>query len=170
MTNESASEFIPIRREPVDIAVLIELTIEVLRLQARALDVTLQLHVNDNVPEVVHVDPDKVAWVIANLVGSSMRHVRKGTQVMPGGAVHIDVDYNATRSILSIAVRDDGPGIAPDRLKGLLNPGMRSRPGGALALLLVQDIAAAHGGRIEIESSTDRFEHFTTVRFLMTAR
>ena len=73
-------------------------------------------------------------------------------------------------SELTIDVRDDGSGIPLDKLKGLFNRGARSHPGAALALLLVEDIAAAHGGGIEIESNTDRVAHFTKVRLTIPAR
>jgi signal transduction histidine kinase len=42
-------------------------------------------------------------------------------------------------------------------------------PGAALALLLVDDIAAAHGGSLQIESQAERSQHFTTVRFTIPA-
>jgi len=43
-------------------------------------------------------------------------------------------------------------------------------PGGALGLLLVQDIAVAHGGSLTIESRTERDDPFTGVAFTIPAR
>ena len=170
MLREQVAESIPLRREPVDVGVLIELTMEVMHLQARARDVTLKVRVADEVPALMQLDGDKVAWAVANLVGTALRHVRRGTQGVPGGSIDVEVRYDSGRDELIIDVRDDGPGIPLDRLKKLLNRGARSHPGPALALLLVEDIAAAHGGGIEIESNTDRFEHFTNVRIKIPAR
>jgi signal transduction histidine kinase len=70
---------------------------------------------------------------------------------------------------MSISVHDNGPGIPPDRLKMLLKR-TGWRPGAALALLLVEDIATAHGGGIELESKADRSEHFTTIRLTIPVR
>jgi signal transduction histidine kinase len=170
MPTEQSAESIPLRREPVDIGMLLELTMEVMHLQARTLDVTLTVRAADDVPATLHLDRNKVAWAVANLVGTSLRHVRRGTQSMPGGSIDVDVTYDAVRSELVIEVRDNGPGIPLEKLKGLLSRGRQSHPGAALALLLIEDIAVAHGGRIEIASDTDPFKHFTKVRLAIPAR
>jgi signal transduction histidine kinase len=157
MSKTQIVESIPLRRGPVDVGVLVELTTEMMRRQARERGVALTIHIDDNVPDVVHLDRDKVAWAVTNLMGSALRHVHT-----PGGSINIDVSYDAARSTLSIAVRDDGPGIPPYSLGRLLNR-TAWHPGAALALLLVEDIAVAHGGGLEIESETGSV-HFTTVR------
>jgi hypothetical protein len=41
------------------------------------------------------------------------------------------------------------------------------RAGGGLALVLLEDVVAAHGGRVEIESSTGEHDHGTTVRLVL---
>jgi two-component system, sporulation sensor kinase E len=162
-------ESIPLRRGPVDLGVLLELTLEALHLQARVLNVTLKVRIVDDVPAPLQIDGDKVAWAVANLVGTALRHVRRGTQRTQGGTIDVDARYDSTRSELVINVRDDGQGIPPERLVKLLNRGTRSHPGQALALLLVEDIAAAHGGGIEVESNADRVGHFTNVRLTIPA-
>jgi signal transduction histidine kinase len=159
MLKEPAVESIPIRRESVDVGVLLELTTEVMERQARALGVTFAIRIDDDVPDAARLDRDKVAWAITSLVGSALRHVRK-----PGGSVGVHVGYDGARPSLSIAVRDDGPGISSERLDRLLHRGAW-QPGGALALLLVDDIARAHGGGVKIESRTGGSDHFTVVSF-----
>lgn len=115
--NDHAAESIPLRRAPVDVGVLLGLTMEVMYLQARTLDVTLKVRVDDDVPSPLHLDGDKLAWAIASLVGTALRHVRRGTQLMPGGSIDVNVRYDQDRGELTIDVRDDGPGISLDRLK-----------------------------------------------------
>lgn len=156
---EKSAESIPLHRQPVDAGVLVELTTEVMQLQARNFGVTLTIRVDDSVPEVLELDRDKVAWAITSLVGSALRHVRT-----PGGAIVLHVSYDAPRSTLLISVRDDGPGIPPDRLKRLLQRA-DFHAGSALGLLLVEDIAVAHGGRLAVDSRADRLDHFTQVSF-----
>jgi two-component system phosphate regulon sensor histidine kinase PhoR len=158
-SDEPSAESIPLHRQPVDVAVLVELTTEVMQLQARKLGVTLTIRVDDNVPDVLKLDRDKVAWAITNLVGSALRHVRT-----PGGAIVVHVGYDAERATLQVSVRDDGPGIPPDRLKRLLERAIW-HPGSALGLLLVEDIAVAHGGGLVVDSSADRVDHFMQVSF-----
>jgi len=129
----------------------------------RAQGVTLTITIDDDVPDTIYLDRDKVGWVITSLVGSALRHVRT-----PGGTIDIAVRYDRARSMLSILVRDDGPGIPGDRLNKLLTRG-GWRPGAALALLLVEDIAQAHDGHVQVESRTGSADHFTAVRFTIEA-
>jgi signal transduction histidine kinase len=157
MFKEQATESIPIHRKSVDVAVLVALTTDVMERQARALGIAMTVLIDENVPDTASLDRDKVAWAITSLVGSALRHARK-----PGGSVVVQVAYDPARWALCISVRDDGPGIPPDRLARLLDR-TPWHPGGALALLLVEDIARAHGGTMKIESRTDGSNHFTAV-------
>jgi signal transduction histidine kinase len=135
--------------------------------QARSLDVSLTLAIDDAVPQSIVVDPDKIAWTMTALVGNALRFVRRGTRTMPGGTivVHAAADRATPRMILE--VRDDGPGIPDDVLGRLLSrqPGQLHAPG--LALKLAQDIAEAHGGLLQIDSRTDADRSGTTVRLTL---
>ncbi|HUK36044.1 MAG TPA: HAMP domain-containing sensor histidine kinase [Vicinamibacterales bacterium] len=157
MTATLVHECIPLRREVVDVGVLIELTTEVMHRQAVAHGVTLRVHVDDAVPQALPLDRDKFAWVVTSLVGSALRHVRPRD-----GVISVDVHWDGARSELSMAVCDNGPGIPREHLGRLLNRGPW-RPGAALALTLIAEIAAAHGGSMAIESQTDPRDHFTRV-------
>ena len=164
MPNDLQAESIPLRRQTVDVGVLLELSTEVMQRQAKALGISLTLHIDDEVPDTVRLDRDKIAWAITSLVGSALRHVRA-----PGGSVKVSVSRDAEGSGLVITVHDDGPGIPADRMNRLLHRDSW-RPGAALALLLVEDIAVAHGGEIVVESQTGPSAHFTTVRFTIPTR
>lgn len=61
-----------------------------------------------------------------------------------------------TDSGLELRVDDDGPGIPPDVADTLLERGMRldeSEPGHGIGLAVVRDLAASHGGAVQIEAS-----------------
>jgi signal transduction histidine kinase len=145
----------------VNLAVLLALTTEVMQRQAAAVGIKLTVRIDDNVPDTALLDRDKVAWAITSLVGSALRHVRA-----PGGTIDVHASYDVEHTTIAVAVLDDGPGIPSDRLKKLLNR-EGWHPGVALALLLVEDIAAAHGGRLQIDSQTERATHFTNVQFTL---
>jgi two-component system sensor histidine kinase BaeS len=151
-------ESIPLQRQDVDVGVLLELTTEVMQRQAKTLGIALTVRIDDDVPASVHLDRDKVAWAITSLVGSALRHVRG-----PRGSVDVHVSC-ADPSGLAVCVRDNGPGIPGDQLSKLLERDAW-RPGSALALLLVEDIAVAHGGGVRIQSRTDPHDHFTSICF-----
>ncbi len=153
-SGEPSTRSIPLDRQSVHVGLLVELTTEGIQIQARTLGVTLTTRVDENVPEVVNLDRDKVAWAITSLVRSALRHVRRG------GTIVLHVSYERPRSTLRLSVRDDGPGIPPERLKR-----ENWHTGSALALLLVDYIAVAHGGQIVVESKTDRLDHFTKISF-----
>jgi two-component system, sensor histidine kinase len=157
------AESIPLLRQDVDVGVLLEVTTEVMQRQAAARGIRLEIRIDDSVPTAVHLDRDKVAWAITSLVGSALRHVQG-----PAGLILVRVSHDA-QSQLVIVVRDNGPGISAERLKNLLRRD-RWRPGSALALLLVEDIVIAHGGRLDVESKADALHHFTSVRMTIPLR
>lgn len=155
---------VPIRRTPTDIRALLQSTINVMQRQARALEVALTLEVGPDVPQTLEVDPEKLAWSITALVGNSLRFVRRGTRLMPGGAIHVRARLDPAAASVIVEVQDDGSGIPKDILPQLLQrpPGQLHASG--LALSLVQDVVCAHGGMMHLESSTEADHSGTTMR------
>jgi signal transduction histidine kinase len=153
---------IPLRQRPTDLRALLNSTMAVMRAQAAAADVALNVTIADDVPAVVRLDGAKVAWAVANLVGNALRYVRSGSRRVPGGTIHVETIFDPAASSVRIVVRDDGPGMPRAKLQRLFDHDDVQGPS-ALGLLLVQDIVAAHGGRIDVESTTDSFAHGTSV-------
>jgi signal transduction histidine kinase len=153
----------PLRREPTDLRALLQSCLALFREQAEALDFDLHIDVADDVPSDVALDRDKIAWAVATLVGNSLRYIKYGTRLMPGGTVEVTVDYDSETCEIVIAVHDDGPGIPEKARSHLLErlPGALHARG--LALVLIRDVLQAHGGRMEIASTTDRGDQGTTV-------
>jgi signal transduction histidine kinase len=164
-----AVEALPIRRVPTDLRSLLASTIEPLSLQAKALDVRMKIEIPEPLPMHVALDADKVAWAVATLVGNALRFVRRGSRFFPGGGIVVRAAYDGGSAQITLEVRDDGPGISPDRL-AVLRRRDGVGPGVALALKLVEDVVVAHGGRLAIESSTDVVRHGTTVRMTLPVR
>src|SRR6185437_16857778 len=92
-----------------------------------------------------------------------MRYVRCGTRQMPGGSISVTASRDAARGELRVVVEDDGPGI-PAGVEANL---FRRAPGApfttGLALKVVHDVVEAHGGSMELTSSTAEDDHGTTV-------
>lgn len=71
-------------------------------------------------------------------------------------------------SELVIAVQDNGPGIPRDSVARLFKRDGLNVLGTGLALLVISDVCAAHGGRLELTSSTQAPDHGTIVRMTLS--
>jgi signal transduction histidine kinase len=165
-----AIEALAVRRTPTDVRALLTSKLGVLSFQAATADVTLSIVVADQMPPVVHLDSDKVGWAITTLVGNALRYVRSGSRRMPGGTIHVRAGFDPAGSRVTIEVQDDGPGIPADTVTRLFRRDGLNVRGAGLALLLISDICAAHGGAVEIRSNTDGPEHGTAVRLSFPTR
>jgi signal transduction histidine kinase len=157
---------LPLRRAPTDLRALLRATLEALQRQAKAFDVDLNVVVDNQVPAVVSLDAEKIAWATTALVGNALRYVHHGSHAMPGGSIAVRVTYNSTGSEVTIEVQDDGSGIPVDKLRLLFSIGPdQSRVG--LGLSMVREIVAAHSGHIEVHSETDALRRGTTIRLTL---
>ncbi len=160
MTNDPKS--ILVRFEATDIAALLRSSLTPLIEQAKEQQIELRVETLGDVPQLP-VDPEKLAWGVATLVGNALRYVRHGTTVRAGGSVLVHVEHDEASTEIAIAVQDDGPGIPADKLPFLFERRSGAPHVEGLALSLVRDIVAAHGGRIEVESRTGADEHGTSI-------
>jgi signal transduction histidine kinase len=157
---------VPLRREPTDFRARLRSSLRVLRHQARVADIKFRLAVDARVPAVVLIDAERIVWAITALVGSALRYLPRGSRIRPGGSIAVEADYNPDNAEITLEVQDDGPGIPRDRLPLLFAAGQkRSRAG--LALLMIREVVAAHGGAIDVQSETDTFRHGTTIRITL---
>ncbi|PTL84380.1 ATP-binding protein [Vitiosangium sp. GDMCC 1.1324] len=96
-------------------------------------------------------DPDRLAQVITNLTRNALQHSPLGTPVR----VMVRTDDDS----VSLEVHNEGPAIAPELLPALFEPftqgaGRHTHEGNVgLGLYISQEVARAHGGRMEVESS-----------------
>jgi len=154
------------RRSRQDMETLIRQVLDMLAQPARKAKVSFNLIQNDDIP-AVFIDPIQVQQVITNLV-------MNGIQAMDGGG-HLNVALTVgrkprpygTRSearYLMIAVKDEGPGIPPDRRAHLFEPFYTTKEVGAgtgLGLSIAYGIIEEHGGWIDVESEPGEGACFT---------
>lgn len=87
-----------------------------------------------------------------------------------GGRIDIDVrreSRNGNAGAVRLTVRDEGCGIAADRLEGIWEPYVTTKPGGTgLGLAIVRQTIEAHGGAVKAASAPGRG---TEIHFILPA-
>jgi len=97
-------------------------------------------------PGAVEADPELLLQVLINLTVNAI-------QAMPsGGTVRVSARDDGKSQVITVS--DDGPGLDVEVAARLFTPFVTTKPDGhGLGLALSQNIAIAHGGRIEARSN-----------------
>ncbi len=136
-----------LNREPVDPGELVRDTAASFEAQAEASGVELRADAAGDVP-LVDADPVRIRGALGNVVANAIRYTPRG------GSVTIAAAKSGERIALSVS--DTGTGISPELLPRVFERFVRGResPGSGLGLAIAHDIVVAHGGQIEVTSST----------------
>lgn len=113
----------------------------------------------------IPADAGMLGIALINLLENAAKYARPGA----AAPVHLRCDRRGSEVIFT--VEDRGIGIPPAEIGGIFGPGARATNAGAIegtgaGLSLVSRIAAAHGGRVEIDSTLGQG---TTVRIILPA-
>jgi nitrogen-specific signal transduction histidine kinase len=158
-------EAIPLRRCSVDLAARLARAFGALERQARDRGVGFDVRCSSDLPPVT-VDADKLTWAVTALVGNALRYVAPGSRLRAGG--YVAVEASAEAGNLRITITDNGPGM-PDTAVAAFEGG-GDPEGAAPALALINDIVVAHGGHVEVSTSTDVFAHGTKLTLVIPRR
>jgi NtrC-family two-component system sensor histidine kinase KinB len=136
---------------------LLESAVEPFHAQAEQRGVALLLDVAEGLPDI-QCDPNKIAWVITNLVGNALRYT--------GSGGHIWVSAGRAGRWVNLYVRDDGEGIPYDKQAAIFGKFVQveeSGPAGGagLGLAISKEIVRAHRGHIWVESEPGKGSLFT---------
>jgi two-component system, OmpR family, sensor histidine kinase BaeS len=134
-----------LHREPIDVDVLVNETLDAFRPEASAAAVTLTEAVDANLPPI-DADPYRIRGVLGNLVGNALRHTNRGGEITVEG-VAVDTSVQLT-------VRDNGEGIPADLLPRVFDRFVKGpgSTGSGLGLAIVRDVVEAHGGSVAARS------------------
>jgi len=137
--------------EPTDAAALTEDMIGLLSTQARSKGLELSLAVDDALPTLVAIDPQRLRQLLLNLVGNAVRFT-------PSGSVQVRLSYT-DGDRLQVQVIDTGIGVQPDRLDRLFQrftqvdaSPRRVHGGSGLGLAICKGLVELMGGDIGVES------------------
>jgi signal transduction histidine kinase len=109
----------------------------------------------DASPTIV-TDGDRVLQIISNLLSNAFRWTPDGGKV--------ELELAASNGRISVAVDDNGPGVPPGDRERIFRPfWSRDDSGTGLGLAIAHELAAALGGRIELDSEPGRGSRFRLV-------
>ncbi len=141
---------IELRREPVELAAIVDMAVETARplVDARGHELALELPPE---PVQLHGDAMRLAQVVANLLTNAAKYSER-----PG---RIELRAGLESGEVVIRVRDQGIGIAPAMLPRVFEMFSqatsaidRAEGGLGIGLALVKGLVELHGGRIEAHS------------------
>jgi signal transduction histidine kinase len=140
-----------IKREPLDLARLLENIVEKFTPQAQKAQISLNTELTP-VPGFSG-DGDRLTQVFTNLMDNALQHAPAGGQV--------SLRLQPAGDQVEIAVADSGPGIPVDELTRIFERFYqldKSRPGGGgrgvgLGLAIAREIVQAHGGSIAVRNN-----------------
>jgi two-component system sensor histidine kinase BaeS len=135
-----------LRREPVDLEVLVNESISDLKPAAAVAGVALEAQVAEGLPPIL-LDPARIRGVLGNLITNALRHTPSGGR--------ITVTEAKDRNGVAVAVEDTGSGIPADMLPFVFDRFVKdpASPGSGLGLAIARDVVTAHLGTIEATST-----------------
>jgi PAS domain S-box-containing protein len=148
---------LPVQRQALDLGALTRQVVEEARMSApeRLLQVSTPARALRGC-----WDPDRITQLLTNLVGNALKYSPEGTPVT--------VRVRETPEQVLLEVHNQGDPIAPELLPRLFQPMQRGVPGMdratrsvGLGLFIVQTIARAHGGTIDVTSLPEVGTTFT---------
>lgn len=99
----------------------------------------------------VRGDPEKLRRVLANLLGNALDAFAEAKT--PSPRIDLAIGENLAGTEVWLRVRDNGPGIAPERLAKIFTPFHTSKAEGTgLGLALSKKVVEAQGGTLEVKS------------------
>jgi two-component system sensor histidine kinase BaeS len=134
-----------LKREPVDLDLLINESIADLQPPAEAAGVMLESRVPDGLP-AAFLDAGRIRGVIDNLLSNALRHTPRGGR--------ITVSAGPDRHGVAVTVEDTGSGISPEMLPHVFERFVKdpASPGSGLGLAIARNVVESHLGTIDASS------------------
>lgn len=144
--------------EPCRIDGIIENSIKQFYPLAEQKDIQLNFECDEDLPKV-DADPEKITWVLNNLISNALKYTNAGDE--------IHVSAAAQNGKMHITVKDTGAGIPEEYLDKIFDKFVQVKGydlemrGTGLGLAVVKEIIEAHHGEIKCESRLDSGSSFT---------
>jgi two-component system, sensor histidine kinase and response regulator len=103
-------------------------------------------------PVELRFDVERMGQVLDALLGQAARH---------GGQVRVELE--STPSLVTVRVKDEGPGISDQELQHIFEPFRAGEPGGGLRLYIASELTRLHGGGLSVESKRGQGTTFSVL-------
>jgi signal transduction histidine kinase len=143
--------------QAADLNEVVDRCVHLVQHQLELAGIQLQLELDPALP-LTQCDPAQIEQVLLALILNAI-------DAMPqGGNLWLSTQVERERQEVSVLVRDDGSGIAPEILPQIFEPFLTTKEGGhgvGLGLAISHSIVERHKGRIEVQSQMGKGTVFT---------
>jgi two-component system phosphate regulon sensor histidine kinase PhoR len=142
-----------------DLGDVVDRSMDIYRHRLEQDAIELEIHRDAELPPV-RIDENAMTLALLNLVDNALKYA--------AGGGRLEITLRRHGDGVALAVRDRGPGIAPDEQSRVFERFYRARAartdrvrGSGIGLALVKHIAEAHGGRVDLDSELGAGTTFT---------
>lgn len=141
---------IVLKRQVVDLRDIAREAVDLARPATERQHLQLTMRMPD-APLLINADPVRIDQIITNVLGNAIKYTPEGG--------HVQMALEREDGIVCITVKDDGVGIAPDRISKVFelfaqaeNAIGRAQGGMGIGLALVRNLVQLHEGTVEAKS------------------
>jgi len=150
---------ITLHKKLANVADIVRQAIQVVESPARTAQVMLDARLPARLRPVM-VDPDRIVQALVNLLSNAVKFAPQGSTVTVTAA--------GSESMITLAVSDQGEGIAPENITRLFkkfqqvdSSSSRRKGGTGLGLAITKALVEQHGGRIFVDSEVNKGTRFS---------
>jgi signal transduction histidine kinase/ActR/RegA family two-component response regulator len=151
--------------EPVDVTALVNAVADIMRVEAQAKDLPLEVEATRDVPAPLLVDGKRLRQVLLNLLANAVKFTGRGRVVLRLHRLAWPADDH-TSVRLRFEVSDTGPGIAASDAGRIFEPfeqagdAPRRQGGTGLGLPISQQLVRLMGGELRVDSEPGQGSRF----------
>lgn len=149
---------IQLEKKSVDPRHLIEYSTAPIQAQLDEKKITLEKMIDPAIKTLM-VDPEKISWVLINLLNNAIRYSEEGSKIV------LSVSRKSDK--VEISVQDYGPGIAEDDIKKIFKKFVQIKTNGqknsgslGIGLAISKEVIETHDGQIGVDSKEGKGARF----------
>ena len=134
-------------------------TIDIFKARAEEKNIMVSLNMDDTIPEFLQSDPLRLKQVISNLLSNAIKFTKHGKNIF------VTITYS--HDMLYVNVKDEGIGIAPDRVEKIFEAftqedisTTREYGGTGLGLTISSSLVQLLGGTLKLKSEKGKGSEF----------